>query len=59
MKTHLLCMDMGYWILKKSAKTIIADFFLENCIKDKRDLFVYDMRAREEILTTLLGIEYN
>ena len=59
MKTHMLCMGPGYWILTKSVKTIIAEKDLENCTKDERDIFTCDMRAREEILTTLPEIEYN
>ena len=59
MKTHLLCMDPRYRILKKSAKTIIAEKDLENCTNDERDLFMCDMRAREALLAILSKIEYN
>ena len=56
---HLLCMGPRYWILTKSAKTIIVERYLENCTKDERDIFMCDMWAREEILTALPKIEYN
>ena len=59
MKTDFLCMGLGYWILKKSAKKIIAEKDLENCTKDKRDLFMCEMRAREVALNALPKIEYN
>ena len=59
MKTHFLCMGLGYWILTKSTKTIIDERDLENCTKGERDFFMCDMRAREAILTTLPKIEYN
>ena len=36
MKTHLLCMGLGYWILTKLEKTIITEKYLETCTKDKR-----------------------
>ena len=59
MKTHFLCMGLGYWILTKLVKTIIVEKDLEICIKAERDLFMCDMRAREALLTVLFEIEYN
>lgn len=59
MKTHLLCMGPGYWILKKIAKTIIAEKDLESCTEEERDIFMCDMRAREALLTALPKIAYN
>ena len=47
MKTHLLCMGLGYWILKKITKTIITKKDLETCTKVERDLFMCNMRARD------------
>ena len=52
-------MGLGYWILTKSEKTIIAEKDLEVCTKAKRDLFMCDMRDREALLTALPKIEYN
>ena len=52
-------MGLGYWILTKSLKTIIAERDLENCTKDERDIFMCSMREREAILTTHPKIEYN
>ena len=59
MKTHLLCMGLGYWILTKLEKTIISKKDLKIFIEEKRDLFMCDLRPREAILTTLPEIEYN
>ena len=59
MKTHLLCMGLGYWILTKLEKKIIAEKDLEICTETERDLFMCDMRAREALLTALSKIEYN
>ena len=53
MKAQLLCMGRGYWIFKKLEKIIIAKNDLETCTKAKRDFFMCDMRAREELLTIL------
>ena len=52
-------MDLGYWILTKSVKTIIEEKDLESFSEVERDLFMCDMRAREALLTTLPEIEYN
>ena len=46
MKTHLVCMGLGYWILTKSQKTIIEEEHLEGCSEEERDLFMCNMRAR-------------
>ena len=59
MKTHLPRMGPGYWILTKSEKTIIFESALETCIEDEREIFMCDMRAREELLSALPEIEYN
>ena len=58
-KTHLLCMGLGYWILIKTMKKIVDKKNLETCTKVERDLCMCDMRAREALLTTLPKIEYN
>ena len=52
-------MGLGYWILTKLEKTIIVESALETCIEEERELFICNMRAREELLSTLLEIEYN
>lgn len=59
MKTNLLYMGLGCWILKKFAMAIIEEKDLETCTKIERNIFMCDMRAREALLTTLLEIEYN
>ena len=46
MKTHLLCMGLGYWILTKSKTKIIEEEKLEECSEDERDLFMCNMRER-------------
>ena len=38
MKTHLLCMGLGYWILTKLEKTIIDEKDLETCTKEEIDV---------------------
>ena len=58
-KTHLLCMGLGYQILTKLEKIIIAEKDLEICTEEERDLFMCDMRAREVLLIALTKIEYN
>ena len=52
-------MGLGYWILTKSKKMIIAEKDLETCAEEARDNFSCDMRAREALLSTLLDIKYN
>ena len=59
MKTHLLCMGLGYWILTKSEKIVIVEKDLETCNEVERDLFMCDMRDREALLSAPLEIEYN
>ena len=53
MKTHLLCMGPGYWILTKGKKKIIEESKLEDCSEEERDLFMCNMRARESLLSAL------
>ena len=50
MKTHLLCMGLGYWLLTKRNKEIIKEEKLEECSEVERDLFMCNMRAREGLL---------
>ena len=59
MKTCLLCMGLGYWILTKSKKTIVVKKNLEACNEDERDIFMCNMRARKALLTTLIENEYS
>ena len=35
MKTHLLCMGLGYWILKIGKKTIVEEEKLEDCNEEE------------------------
>ena len=58
MKTHLLCVGLGYWLLTKLEKTIVEDNKLENCIEEERDLFMYNVRAREALLSSSPENEY-
>ena len=37
MKTHLLCMSLGYWMIKKNGKTIMEEIKLEECLEAERD----------------------
>ena len=59
MKTHLLCMDLGYWLLTKIEKMIMEEDNLENCTKEQRDFFMCNIREREALFSTLLKNEYN
>ena len=52
-------MGLGYWLLTKSEKKIIAERDLEICTEVERDIFMCDMRAREAPLAAHLEIEYN
>ena len=40
MKTHILCMDLGYWLITKTEKTIIGEDNLENCTEEQRKFYV-------------------
>ena len=59
MKTHLLCMGPGYWIVKKGKKTIVEEEKLDVCSEIERDLLLCNMRDRESLLSALLENEYN
>ena len=59
MKTCLLCMGSGYWLLTKIEKTIVEEENLENCTKEQRDFFMCNIREREALFLTLLKNEYN
>ena len=56
-KTHLLCMGLGYWILTKRKKMIVEEYHLEKCTKEEIDLFMCNMRSREALLSSLLENE--
>ena len=58
-KSHLLCMDLGYCLLKKAKKVIIQESKVEECSEGERDLFMCNMRSREVLLLSLLENEYN
>ena len=36
MKTHLLCMGLGYWLVTKVSKDIMEEDDLESCFEEKR-----------------------
>ena len=59
MKTRLLCMGLGYWILTKAKTIIVEESKLEECIEGERDMFMCNMRAREALLISLLENEYS
>ena len=58
MRTHLICMGLGSWLLKKSEKIIVKEGKLEECSEVERDLFMCNMRAREALLSALPENEY-
>ena len=39
-KTHLLCMGLGYWIVAKESKNIAKEDNLETCIEERREAFM-------------------
>ena len=57
MKTHLLCMGAGYWLITKVSKDIVEEDNLESCTEEQREVFMCNIRAREAILSTLLESE--
>ena len=40
MKTHLLCMGLGYWILTKGKKTLIEEEKIEGCSEEEISIHV-------------------
>ena len=59
MKTHLLCMVLGYWLVTKASKTIVEEDDLEKCTEEQRDMFMCNRKAREAMLSALLKNEYS
>ena len=59
MKTHLLCMGLGYWLINKASKNIVEEDNLESCTKEKIEVFMYNIREREAILLALPKSEYS
>ena len=58
MKTRLLCMGPGYWLLTKVEKTIVEEDKLENYTEEERDLFMCNIRVREALLLIMPKNEY-
>ena len=40
MKTHLLCMGRGYWLVTKVSKDIVEEDIIESCTKEQREVFM-------------------
>ena len=59
MKTHLLCMGPGYWLVTKASKEIVEEDDLESCTEEQREVFMCNIRAREAILLALPASEYS
>ena len=59
MKTHLLCMGPGYWLVTKTSKNIVEEENLETYNDEQREVFVCNIRTREEILSALPKSESN
>ena len=38
MKTHLLCIGLGYWLVAKVSKDIVEEDNLESCTKEQREV---------------------
>ena len=47
MKTHLLCMGLGYWLVTKTSKNIAKEENLETYTEEHREVFMCNIRARE------------
>ena len=50
MKTHLLCMGPGYWLVTKASKNFTEEDILESCTEEQREVFMCNIRTREAIL---------
>ena len=59
MKTHLLCMGLGYWLVTKTSKNIPEEDNLETCTKEQREVFMCNIREREAILSALPESDYS
>ena len=59
MKTHLLCIGLGYCLVTKASKDIVEEDNLESCTEEQREVFMCNIRAREVILSTLPESEYS
>ena len=53
MKTHLLCIGLGYWLVTKTLKDILEEDNLEICTKEQQEVFMCNIREREAILSAL------
>ena len=59
MKTHLVWKGLGYWLVTKAYKDIVQEDNIESFTKEHREVFMCNIRAREEILSTLAESEYS
>ena len=59
MKTHLLCMGTGYWLVTKASKNIAKEDNLETYTKEQRVVFMCNIGEREAILSTLPVSDYS
>ena len=53
MKTHLLRMGPGYWLVTKASKDIVEEDNLESCTEEQREVFMFNIREREVVLSAL------
>ena len=59
MKTHLLYMGLGYWLITKVSKDIVEEDNLESYTKEQREVLMCNIRAREVILSAIPESEYS
>ena len=59
MKTRLLCMGPGYCLVTKASKNTAEEDNLESCTEEQREVFRCNIRAREEIMSSLPENEYS
>ena len=53
MKTRLLCMGLGYWLITKNGKATIEERKLEECIEVERYFLMYIKLVKEALLSSL------
>ena len=59
MKTHLLCIGLGYWLITKATKNIVEEYNLQSSTKEQSEVFICNIREKEAILSALLESEYS
>lgn len=53
MRTHFLCMGIDYWLVTRDRKTMIEEKEMGTCNVEQKEIFIFNMYAREVVITTL------